>query len=269
MRSGTTDLPNNPPGQPPGQGNDNWRYTFLLDYNVYKNLTLLLSVPYVYNRDYEQGLHFTTSGVGDLDLFAKYSVYRDQVFNARKELQGIAGIEFPTGSTNVQSDQGALLSATEQAGSGTTNLFLGGAWLWTFPRGSTYGDLIYKFYGTNASYKFGNVLTITEGVDYPLPLEPVKKLSLTTELTGQFVSRDTSDNTSAPGVLASGQVDASGSDTIFIAPGLRWRPHAYWTVGFAPQIPIYQNLRGMQLKTSVIYMLTISTRLGAPSVAGE
>jgi hypothetical protein len=244
----------------------NWRQSLILDYNVYRDFTALLSIPYVYNKATFTGSEQTTSGLGDMAVYVKYPIYKDQMFNARQEIQLLGGVEAPTGSTHAKDAQGNLLSATEQAGSGTTNFIVGGALIWGFTAFSLYGDATYKIYGNTSSYRFGNVFSPSAGINYPLPIYPA--LSLTGEVLGQFVARDHSDTVNS-GVLPNGKVNSSGGDTLFIAPGFHWTFLTTWALSASFQVPVYQNLRGTQLKSELNIATALSTRFGGGKALKE
>ncbi len=264
MRAGTTNVENDE-----GKKTTTFSNTLILDYNVYKNWTAVMAIPGVLNNIEHNGLDENNSGVGDIALLAKYSLYRDRMFNASREVSLIAGIELPTGSRHEEEGEALddqILSATEQSGSGTTNFIVGGAGVWTLAPAIVYGDVTYEMYGSNAAYQFGNALGTRLGASLPVP--HVKPLRVTGEFIGHFLARDHSD-TPGNGVLPDGKVDNSGSDTLFIAPGLEWRIHPNWVLKPAVQIPVYQNMRGTQLKTDYNVTLSLSTRFGAKSAHVE
>jgi hypothetical protein len=258
-RQGTSDVSN-----PDGEKSENFRSTLLLDYRLWRNFSAALSVPYLRNKgsynDPGTGARVTheTSGLGDIALFGRYSIWKDRLVNPRREWLGLLGLELPTGSTTEKDDAGANLPITEQLGSDTTDVIVGTAFLWGIPHVTFYGDATYKVNGSRA-YTFADSLAVNAGVDVPL-VEGT--LGLLGEFNGEFSGKDESDLVGAPGRNPDGTVANTGGETIYFSPALRWSPAGTLSFTAGVQLPLHQNFRGTQLKNDVNYNFAVFSRFG-------
>lgn len=252
LRHGTHDLPN-----PLQEKSETWQTALLLDHRLTRDWSAVLSIPYLYSKASVGDFSQTTRGLGDVGLFGRYSFWKERLVNPRREWLGILGLELPTGSTSEKDSRGEKLSATQQPGSGTTDLVAGTALVWGLSRLSLYGDASYKINGHRA-YTFGDALTVNAGLNLPLPGDD---FSVIGEINGEFLARDKSDFVGAPGRDPDGSVANTGGETVYFSPALQWRPGG-WALTAGAQWPIYQNFRGVQLKADVNYTLGLSTRFG-------
>lgn len=270
LRQGTTDVAN-----PAGQENTYSQTTVMLDYNLTNSLSLFLSIPYVYKRAQEvdgnmsvlgnQPFSEKTSGLGDIGLLTKFALYKDQLFNARQELQAIVGIEVPTGSKGQGESVTGTAAASNQAGSGTTNFIIGMASVWAFSPFSLYGDVTHKFHADNASYRYGDATTVRAGMNLPFPSHP--KVSLINELSLRVAARDHSDVASGMTgfLLPDGKVDSSGGETVTWGTGFQWQTPWKFSIQPLVYIPLHQNLKGTQLRSGTNVSVSIHSRFGGVS----
>ena len=250
-RQGSTNVSN-----PDNEKTSNFRAALLADYRFSRDITGILSIPYVFTEATYTNTSQTTNSLGDIAVLGKYSFYKDRLFSPTHELLGILGVEFSTGSTSAKDSTGNLLTATQQPGSGTTDFILGGAWILRRPDFSLYGDLSYKING-NSSYQFGNPFALNAGLNYPIR----KKFSLVGEINSQFTAQDRS-NQQGPGVLSNGVVRDTGGETVYLSPGFQWRPAVAWGIQLGVQLPVYQNLRGTQLASNANITFGLTYRFG-------
>lgn len=237
LRSGTTPKPN-----PLGEKTSGWRANAVLDAAVSQRLTLLLALPYAAQRfQFGPGLQ-TAQGLGDVAVYGKFAAWRDRPGATRAELAVLGGVELPTGSTGAESN-GARLAATQQPGSGSTDLLFGAAGFAGAGAATLYGDLTYKL-NTPQAYTFGNVLSADAGALLPVPGLP--RLSLTGEAALDVLAPDASD-APGPGVGADGTVTSTGGETLWLAPGLELRLPGDLSARAAVRFPVYQRLNGTQL----------------------
>lgn len=237
LRSGTSPVPN-----PRGEKTSGWRASAVFDARAAERLTLLLAVPYSSQRfQFGPGLQ-TAQGLGDVAVYAKFSAWRDRPRDARAELAVLGGVELPTGSTRLTSN-GARLAATQQPGSGSTDLLFGASGFSPAGPAVLYADLSYKL-NTPRAYTFGNVLTADAGALFPVP--GLAFLSLTAETALDASEPDESD-APGPGVAPDGSVVSTGGETLSFAPGLELRLPWDLTARAAVRFPVYQRLNGTQL----------------------
>lgn len=250
-RSGTHDVTN-----PDNEQIVSQQTTLVLDYRFLDKMTAILSIPRLANRYTYGNVGQSTIGLGDIAALMKYSIYKGESAGLTREFLGIAGVELPTGATGLKDNTGALLPATQQAGSDTTDFIVGGAGIWGLPLLTLYGDVTYKING-NKSYRFGNSLAANIGASVPVPR--FEGVSLLTAFNGQFNERDKSAQ-SGPGVLPGGTVRDTGGETFYFAPALQFSSGSDWAVTTGIQLPIAQNYRGTQLKSDVYYTSNVHMR---------
>ena len=251
LRMGTTDVDNIA-----NEERTDLQTTLLADYPLGKNTTLLLAIPYINTDVSYTGVTQQVSGLGDITLFGKYAFYQDRPITPTQELSGIVGVAFPTGSTDEKDSAGALLSTTQQLGSDTTDFLLGGAGIWRFAPFSFYGDMTYTINGS-ASYKFGNQFVLNTGINYPLG----PSFALVGEVNGRYGQQDSSD-------VLIGKVPNTGGTTLFLSPGVQWKPAGNWTLQLGVQLPVYQNFHDTQLAYDTNILFGISTRFGGGEKEG-
>jgi len=250
-RQGRTNVSN-----PDNEKTSTFRASLLTDYRFSRDVTVILSIPYVFTEATYTNTNQKTNSLGDIGVFGKYSLYKDRPVSPNHELLGILGVEFASGSTSAKDSTGMLLTATQQPGSGTTDFILGGAWILRRPDFFLYGDMSYKINGSSA-YKFGNPFAFNAGLNYPIQ----KGFSLVGEINSQFITRDRSE-LQGPGVLSSGAVRDTGGETVYLSPGFQWRPTVALGIQLGVQLPVYQNLRGTQLASNVNTTFGVTYRFG-------
>lgn len=261
-RTGTSDVSN-----PDDEKNESRQTTLLLDYRINNRFSAALSFPYVdmeasFN-DSLTGRRVTqkTTGLGDIGLFGRFSFWKNWFVNPTREWLGILGVEFATGSTDEKDDQGNRLSATQQPGSGATDIIVGTSYVWGLSWLSLYGDTTYKIHG-DRSYIFGDILAVNIGANIPFAKD---RLSFLGEFNGEFSGRDESKLAGAPGRDPDGTVQNTGGEIIYFSPAIQWRPFKRWSLTAGVQLPIYQKFRGTQLKADVNYNAGLYTQFGGKS----
>jgi hypothetical protein len=231
--------------------------TLLLDYPVIDKLTAILAIPHINNYVSYGNVKQTAQGLGDIALYGKYALHRGQMADSSREVMALVGVEFPSGGTDER-DANGLFPASQQLGSDSTDLIVGGAVVWGFPVLTAYGDFSYKINGSE-SYSFGDFFALNGGINYTIPQQ--QSFSLVGELNVEVAAQDKSD-LAGPGVLPDGTVRDTGYKKVFVSPGVQYRPSGNWTVSLGAQVPVMQDLRGTQLASEVNYTFGISTRFG-------
>lgn len=107
------------------EGDFNFTWGFFRDFD----LTVL--VPVVTNRFDGVAPTVGGTGLGDMMALAKYRFYRRDSPRGTAQASVTAGPKLPTGRTNLKGKNGALLPATLQSGSGSTDFFVGANWTYT------------------------------------------------------------------------------------------------------------------------------------------
>lgn len=227
-----------------------WQFISVLGYGVTPDLTLFAVVPYVDKRLAltESGARRTRSakGLGDVSLFGRYTIYRQNWSGGTLRLAPFLGVKAPTGG-NDKTDHFGRLPASVQPGSGSWDPF-GGVVL-------TYQTLDFQI-DAQASYKanteannfeFGDVARLDGSLQYRL-WPP----NLGTGVPG-FLYGVLEANLIHQGKNASGASSDpnSGGSQLFILPGLQYVTKR-WIAEAGVQIPLVQDLNGTELENAYI-----------------
>lgn len=251
LRSGTKSVPN-----PDNQKSENFQTTLSLDINLAPRWAALITLPYISNEISFSGTTQKAEGLGDAALYLKYTLFQSWV-NSTREVQLIGGVDSETGETRETDAQGNLLPASEQPGSNSTDIIIGGALNWGFLGFVTHADLTYRMMGT-AGYQFGDAVFANAGINVPLR---AKSWSLTGEVNAEFRERDRS-SLPGPAILPNKEVRDSGGETIYLTPGVQWHPSDRWFLNAAVQVPVYQYFHGTQLAADANYIFSVYRRFG-------
>lgn len=195
-------------------------------------------------------------GVGDLSLVAKYRVVRGDPAHVSL----LAGITLPTGADDKRLDNGEVLEASSQPGTGAVS-YSGGAAVSAFLDAHTTVNtsVVYTYRDTDDGFQVGSRLSA--GVALARRLlhshgrgahghgahghdvhEPGRLRMLETFLEASLVSvgHDEIDGVKNPN---------SGGTTIFLGPGLRVRLSEAFELVVSPAWPVLQHLSGEQAET--------------------
>lgn len=105
---------------------------FNFTWGFYRNFDLTILVPIVTNHFEEVGTPTVGgAGLGDAMVLVKYRFYRRDSQRGTTQASVTVGPKVPTGRTGLTDDNGILLPASLQPGSGSTDLFLAANWTYT------------------------------------------------------------------------------------------------------------------------------------------
>ena len=228
-----------------------------LDYGFSNNWGVSLVVPWIdREHDHIHNHHgvpipesWSFSDPGDVRVSGRYQTGFEDASAARLSFAGFtAGLKLPTGKTDVANAEGSVAERSLQPGTGTTDLLLGayfrqavGAWngSWFAQAGAVLPM------NSHDEFKPGHQWTVDFGGRY----EATDKLGLLLQLNLLWKGRD-SGNEAEP--------EDSGGRFAFISPGLTYaisnKAHVYAFV----QLPIYQNVNGIQLVAKQAYAVGAS-----------
>lgn len=160
------------------------------------------------------------------------------------------GVKLPTGQTNVRNDDGELAERTLQPGSGTTDLLAGAYY------SKELADRNFSYFAQTLAqlplnrrdeYRPGNRLTLDVGVRYGVG----ERLGLLLQANALYKARDQG---------AEAEPEDTGGKFLFLSPGVSYaftpKLQAY---GFL-QLPLYQNVNGVQLVARYSVAMGIGTR---------
>ena len=213
---------------------DEERVTYNFSYALNTDWMFAASLPFVtktvkrYDLSEEQG-----SGIGDMDLSARWFVGKDTRFPARY-LWGVQfGLRVPTSSE--QESNGVPIDIDAQPGAGATIPSFG-MWYgryampWFFYGSANYQHAVTEGY---QGYQQGDVVLLTGLVQYALDYGVALQISL----DGRFKDYDTYYDV---------RDDNSGGVLVMATPGLAWTPLEDLVINVSYQIPAIENPNGQQ-----------------------
>ena len=105
---------------------------FNFTWGFHRDFDLTLLIPIVTNHFDGAGQRAVGgTGLGDAMVLVKYRFYRRDSVRGTKQASVTFGPKIPTGRTDLADTNGSLLPASLQAGSGSTDVFLGANWTYT------------------------------------------------------------------------------------------------------------------------------------------
>jgi len=105
---------------------------FNFTWGFYRDFDLTILIPVVTNHSEMPGMPTVGgTGIGDAMALLKYRFYRQDSQRGTTQASLTLGPKLPTGQTNLRNANGALLPASLQPGSGSTDLFVAANWTYT------------------------------------------------------------------------------------------------------------------------------------------
>lgn len=138
-------------------------------YPLTDDLTVLLMIPYALktNIDYDGSSNTNpgvqTSGIGDLALTGRYTVFRKHSLDSTMIVGALGGVKFPTGPTSITNQQGQAVDRHVLPGTGSYDFNLGFTATYSVASGfQTTLDAVDQISTTGdwngRSHKYGNIL---------------------------------------------------------------------------------------------------------------
>ncbi|MBI1852117.1 MAG: transporter [Planctomycetes bacterium] len=188
------------------------------------------------------------SGLTDLTLTGKYRV----LSGAPGNLAILAGVKLPTGRDDVRLTNGERLSPTDQPGTGAYDFPLGVAYSrYLTSRITLDASTRYTFRTAHDRFRVGDRLDSGVALAYRRTesLKTFPQCSVFGELSDVYLQKDTDH----------GDRDVNtGSNTVYLSPGLRFRFSDNLAVTVAPAFPVIQHLNGEQGRVEFKLALAIS-----------
>lgn len=188
-----------------------------------------------------------TRGFGDLLVLFKYNILVSSLAKQRQLAVGY-GLKMPTGRSDLKDNNGFLISADLQSGTGSwDHLFLlYYAQSFRPDAYSFFGNISYRLNGNNnrfqissgpfSNYQFGNVFSLTLGASY--------KLNTLFDLSVQGRFRKSEQDR-----FGQQEISNTGGNWVYIIPGLNVNIDPV-SLRFFGQLPVYRKLDGIQLTTT-------------------
>lgn len=221
-----------------------------LGYGVTGRLALFGVLPF-FDRELETdapGRHVTreASGIGDLSLFARYTLFRRDGPGRTLRFAPFAGVELPTGDDDQHDALGRVPSPL-QPGSGALDVFGGAVATWQTLDYQLDAQVAYRRNGEANGYRAGNAWRLDSSVQYRLwPRELGRGTPgfLYGVLEAGLERRDESEvgGTDDPN---------SGGTTVTLTPGVQYVTKR-WIVEAGISIPVVQDLNGTALETDYV-----------------
>jgi len=195
--------------------------------------------------DYSSYASSSDSGIGDIRVIGRYTG-----FSADKAAGVIAGIKLPTGSTDANfNDSITPLDRSLEIGTGSTDVILGGFVTGTiagygwFAQGTVQHAVATKTI-VGADYRPGDAYALNTGMRYAkfgARFTPMLQLN--------YIHRASDDVGGTP---------LDGGTLVYLAPGASLRVGGGTSVYGFVQLPVYQDVNGLQL--SPRYTLTLGAQ---------
>lgn len=208
---------------------------FVVPYNVKSDLLVGAVLPLLNVRCRSTAGSFTSTGLGDVSVFAKHVLVQVDRLQETFRILGKAGLKFPTGNKNL----------TPSLGTGSWDVSIGTVAGWIGKRFGLYGDVSYSLNGSSEGYSYGNAFSYNAALGFRLSpavyeTYPLTQWNLYLEALGKYAAKD-----AVNGVAN----DNSGGHTLMFSPGLQWIPSRVFLAEVSLQFPTLQSLNGTQLGT--------------------
>lgn len=236
---------------------------------VSPNLQMTALLPFVSRshehiaRDSGQLEQWNFRAAGDAALQARYRVLQSER-PGHDSLWITGGVKFPTGARHERrGNAGEEAEVTIQPGSGSTDVSVGAAYQGAFLRNTSvsgpmgnvtaipyFASLTYRRNGAGTyGYRRGDELQASIGSEYPLSA----KLNALGQVNARHLSRDAVGSTGENPAL-------TGGTFVYVSPGIRWLLRRRLSGYAYVQLPVYQNVNGVQLTARVNYLAGVQQR---------
>ncbi len=247
----------------------NERNILQLQFGILDALALNVEVPFIHRehshighengRDVWESWNF--SGLGDIIVSAQYAVLSPSAEFA-PYLSLLVGAKLPSGITDAKNSRGEEAEVTIQPGTGSLDGVFGVFYRKTLLSVPTVSGLYsalplsigvtYQVSGKGKDdYRFGNTLLAHVGTEYQF----ANRASFLLQANGKF--QDFAD------VGATGEFrENTGGTWIFVSPGLKIQLTDAFSAYMYTQIPVYQNVHGIQQTAKFNLQFGISSNFG-------
>ncbi len=188
----------------------------------------------------------SASGLGDLTLFGRYTVYQDDQPGRTFRIAPFAGLKAPTGKDD-ETDALGRLPPSVQPGSGSWGAFGGVVATYQTLDFQVDSQLSYRGNGEANNFEAGNVARLDGSLQYrlwPRTLGAGVPGFLYGVLEAGLVHQD---NNQVGGI----DDPNSGGTTLFLTPGVQYVTKR-WIVEGGVQVPVMQNLNGSALENDYV-----------------
>jgi outer membrane putative beta-barrel porin/alpha-amylase len=195
-----------------------------------------------------------SEGLGDITLYGKWRYYRWDDVGKAMNFSILAGLELPTGSDDAR-DKGVFLPADLQPGSASWDPFFGTAVTYEPGRWRFNALVLYKRVGEGThEYKQGDQFVAELGAGNRFWLEPYP---------GPFMRADVVLRYRHEGADGQGGRTVSDTGGDLLTAGVNWafRPRPTLDVQVSVEVPLYEDVRGVQLKNQIAVFVAFGIRI--------
>jgi len=256
------------------------KYTMTAGYGFSPRLKAFVSLPYLRNTmDMTMGMKMMNTtmtsttmwtewtdmtmepvaGIGDATVMALYRLYTDREIRPGNAVTLGLGVKTATGSSTETTANGKLLHAHMQPGTGSWDPLLSIMYSKILEQFLLQADATYQLTTRNRQgYEFGDSLAMNLTSRYAI----VREFSITAGLTGLHVGR-ASDRNGAyynPATNRSLIDDPrnTGGNSIWFSPGFQVFPIRNMVFDAKVQVPVWENVNGIQLVSRYRALLGLS-----------
>ncbi len=195
------------------------------------------------------------TGLGDVRLFARYTVWSRNRAGQTQRLAPLVGLETPTGADD-RTDELGRLPPPLQLGSGSWDPFFGAVFTWQTLQWQVDVSPVYEVNTEANDFEFGDEARLDVASKYRL---------WTNERSGRvpgflYGNLETNLIWQAKNVRGEQTVEESGGTTWFVAPGLQYITRTFVVEG-AVQLPVVQDGNGTALEDDFITTLSLRFNL--------
>jgi hypothetical protein len=237
----------------------NLRAAASLAYGVTGHFTVSANLPFIHRDDLREGEHShagstasntverlgSVSGIGDLSLMGQYMLAHDHGQGWFVSLLG--GLKVPTGSTHGTDLAGERLETEHQPGTGSWDPLFGLAASKSWGAWSVYGNGLYQISTEGAQdTRLGDRLNLNAAVVYSLSgggehhedgheheHEARPAWAVILEANHEWEGQQ-----EIAGVVE----DDSGSEVLWLSPGVRYTAPKGWSAAVSAGLPVWQNV---------------------------
>lgn len=218
----------------------------VLGYGVNSDLAIFSILPYL-DKELDltmpggQRITRSTNGIGDAQVFARYTIFQNNMRGSNFRIAPFVGIKLPTGDDD-QSDSLGRLPQPLQLGSGSWDPFGGVIATWQTLDYEIDTQLSYKASSQANGFEFGDEFAVDASLQYRLwPRE------LGSGVPG-FLNGviETNFSHQAKNKIGGFNDSNSGGTKLFLSPGLQYVTKR-WVLEAIVQLPVVQDLGGMAL----------------------
>ena len=222
---------------------------FAVGYGISDDFTLSLKVSYEDLNSIKEAHHDEpdeihnrgdSKGVGDPVIFGQYrfiKVIRDDF-----ESTFLFGLKLPTGKTSGRDRQGERFETEFQPGTGSWNPMFGIAASKRFGQLSLDANVLYTVATKGAQdTDLGDIFHYNAALSYRVLKNTSLAWDLIIEANGEWKQKER---------IAGVKDENSGEHVLFLSPGTRLSINKQWSAYLSVGFPVFQNLNGIQNKTT-------------------